>query len=109
MQCAKNSLLFPACITTGRWTVTSEQLTYHQVEPTRGETGVAYVFSRDQDNDLLPLPDQEDPKAVDKMLAETFNQHASPTDNQYFWDSVNAKWLPYTRQQVLESVHIAAK
>ena len=105
VHCAKNSVLGPACIAAGRWTMTTGQLTYHQVDQQRGETGVAYVFSRDQGRHLQPMHGQGDPKAADKTHAETFASH-SP-DPQYLWDG--AKWQGYTRQQVAEQVHVAAK
>ena len=104
MQCAKNAVLFPGCVTAGRWTITPEQLTYHHLDQHRGETGVAYVFSRDQSSHLQLLHDQGDPQAVDKMLHDTFL--ANSTDAQYFWDG--SKWLSHTRQQVAEGVHVAA-
>ena len=104
MQCVKNSILSPGCIAAGRWTLSTDQLTFHQIDPARGTTGVAYVFSRDQSNRLRPMHDP-DPEATDKMLHETWKGHA--TEDQYFWDGTT--WHAFTRQQVSESRHIELK
>ena len=104
VQCVKNSVLTPASIAAGRWTLNADQVSFHSIDPVRNITGVSYVFSRDQPGSLKELYDTE-PEATDKMLQETWRAHSN--DDSYYWDGT--AWHAFTKQQVAESRHIELK
>ena len=71
---SRHSILHSSCIEPGKWTMTKRgQITYHSVD-SKGETGVAYVFSLDK-NDFKPIDSNVEER--DKLNKQHRDSHFS--------------------------------